>query len=183
MEYKRMIAITGLPGLFELVSSKNDGAIVKSLDDKTVRFVSSRAHNFSHLESIEVYTTGENVNLIDLLKAMEASSETIPSDKDAAAVKAYLLKVYPELDFDRVYSSDMKKMVKWYGILKANDVELKLSEYEAEEGEEAAEEVTEATAEVEAEAPKKASKKKATEVAEATTEEAPKKKAAKKTAE
>ncbi|MEO7309832.1 MAG: DUF5606 domain-containing protein [Chitinophagaceae bacterium] len=128
MEYNRMIAISGMPGLFELVSSKNEGAVVKSLEDETVKFVSSRVHNFSHLESIEIYTVRDNVNLIEVLKAMELSSEAIPSDKDAAAVKAYMEKVYPEMDFDRVYSSDMKKMVKWYGILKANDVEIKSTE-------------------------------------------------------
>ncbi|HEY8388372.1 MAG TPA: DUF5606 domain-containing protein, partial [Parasegetibacter sp.] len=62
MEYGKIIAVTGLPGLFELISSKSDGAIVRSLDDKSTRFVASRVHNFSHLESIEVFTTGDNVN-------------------------------------------------------------------------------------------------------------------------
>jgi hypothetical protein len=68
MEYNKIIAVTGLPGLYELLSSKSDGAIVRSLDDKTTRFVASRIHNFSHLESIEVYTVRDNVNLVDILK-------------------------------------------------------------------------------------------------------------------
>lgn len=128
MEYSKLIAVTGLPGLFELVGSKTDGAIVRSLEDKTTKFVSSRIHNFSHLESIEVYTIRENVNLIEVFKAMAASSEALPNEKDANAVKAYMQKVYPDLDFDRVYVSDMKKMVKWFGILKNNNIELKLAE-------------------------------------------------------
>lgn len=66
MEYSKIIAVTGLPGLQELISSKNDGAIVRSLEDKSTKFVSSRVHNFSHLESIEVYTVSDNVNLVDL---------------------------------------------------------------------------------------------------------------------
>ena len=53
MQYSKLISITGMSGLFELVGSKTDGAIVKSLDDKTTKFVSSRVHNFSHLESID----------------------------------------------------------------------------------------------------------------------------------
>jgi hypothetical protein len=65
MEYSKIIAITGLPGLFELISSKSDGGIVRSLDDKSTKFVSSRVHHLSHLESIEVYTTRHNVNLVD----------------------------------------------------------------------------------------------------------------------
>jgi hypothetical protein len=142
MEYNKIIAVTGLPGLYELLSSKSDGAIVRSLDDKATRFVASRSHNFSHLETIEVYSVRDNVNLVDILKAMEASSEKLPDDKDNAALKAYFGKVYPDLDFDRVYSSDLKKMVKWFGVLKSNDIEIKLSEPQEEEEVEELEEVT-----------------------------------------
>src|ERR1700744_2241356 len=145
MEYNKIIAVTGLPGLYELLSSKADGAIVRSLDDKATRFVASRSHNFSHLETIEVYTVRDNVNLVDILKAMEASSEKLPDEKDNAALKSYFGKVYPDLDFDRVYSSDLKKMVKWFAVLKSNEIEIKLSEPEPEE-EEAVEVVEEKVA-------------------------------------
>lgn len=128
MEYSKLISVTGLNGLFELVGSKTDGAIVKSLDDKTTKFVSNRVHNFSHLESIEVYTIRDNVNLVEVFQAMKNSKEILPSDKDTAAVKAYFQKVYPDMDFGRVYSSDMKKMIKWYGILIENNVDPKLNE-------------------------------------------------------
>jgi len=143
MEYNKVIAVTGLPGLYELLSSKSDGAIVRSLDDKSTRFVSSRIHNFSHLESIEIYTVRENVNLVDVLKAMEESSEKLPDDKDNGALKAYFTKVYPDLDFGRVYSSDLKKMVKWFSVLKANDIEIKLTETPEEEAAEAGVETAE----------------------------------------
>lgn len=135
MEYGKIIAITGLPGLFELVSSKNDGAIVRSLDDKTTKFVSSRIHNVSHLESIEVFTARDNVNLVEVFNAMESNNTGLPDEKDAGAVKGYFEKVYPDLDFDRVYNSDMKKMIKWYSVLKDNNVELKLTELPEEEEE------------------------------------------------
>ena len=141
MEYSKLIAITGLTGLFEVMGSKPDGAIVRSLDDQTTKFVSSRKHNFSHLESIEIYTVRENVNLLEIFKAMEASNENLPDEKDAKAIKAYFKNVYPDMDFDRVYASDMKKMVKWLAILKLNNVELKLTEA-AETEEEGNEEAT-----------------------------------------
>jgi hypothetical protein len=139
MEYGKIISVTGLGGLFELVGSKKDGAIVRSLEDKSTKFVASRVHNFSHLESIEVYTSRENANLVDVFTAMQQSTEPLPSDKDGAAVKAYFQKVYPDMDFERVYASDMKKMVKWYKLLKANEVEIKLSQAEENEGEQAGE--------------------------------------------
>jgi len=196
MEYSKLVAVTGLPGLFELISSKTDGAIVRSLDDSSTKFVSSRIHNFSHLESIEIYTVRDNVNLVDVLNAMDAAGGTLPDEKDAAAVKKYFEKTYPDMDFDRVYASDMKKMVKWYAVLKKNNVEIKLSEI-PEEGEEVVEvaEVKEAkpakkakaakeetVAEEKAPVKKAAAKKKAepTEEKEPAAKKAPAKKAAAK---
>jgi len=133
MEYGKIISVTGMPGLYELLSSKNDGAIVRSLDDKTTKFVSSRIHNFSHLESIEIYTVRDNVNLIEVFQAMDTSTEKIPDGKDAGALKKYFETVYPDIDFERVYTSDLKKMAKWLQVLKSNDVELKLTEAPVEE--------------------------------------------------
>jgi uncharacterized protein with ParB-like and HNH nuclease domain len=90
-------------------------------------------HNFSHLESIEVYTTDENVNLAEVFQAMNASAEPLPTEKDAKAIKAYFEKVFPNMDFERVYNSDMKKMVRWFGILRSNNIEIKLREQAASE--------------------------------------------------
>ncbi len=163
MEYSKLVSVTGLSGLFELVASKTDGAIVRSLDDKSTRFVSSRIHNFSHLESIEVYTEGENVNLVDVFHAMQNSNETLPDEKDANAVKNYFKKVYPKMDFERVYASDMRKMIKWFDVLKKNEIEIKLSEEDETENEPQQEPETkepevkepEAKPEIKAEEPKK----------------------------
>ncbi len=152
MEYSKLVAVTGLPGIFELISSRGDGAVVRSLDDNKTQFVSGRVHNFSHLESIEVYTQRDNVNLVDVFNAMEKDGGSLPDAKDNNAVKKYFEKVYPEMDFERVYPSDMKKMVKWFDVLKKHKVEIKLTEI-PEETEEPVEEVKEETpAEV---APKK----------------------------
>ena len=117
------MAVSGLSGLFEMLSSKNDGAIAKSLETGATQFVSSRVHQFSHLESIEVYTTHDNVFLAEVFIAMGKSKEALPSEKDPKAVTAYFKKVFPKMDFERVYPSDMKKMVKWFGQLKANNIE------------------------------------------------------------
>ena len=129
MDYNKLVSVTGLSGLFELLSSKADGGVVRSLEDKSTKFVSTRIHSFSHLESIEVYTTKDNVNLVEIFLAMKNSTEKIPDGKaDAKAIKSYFEKVYPDIDFERVYQSDMKKMVKWFDILTKNNIEIKLSE-------------------------------------------------------
>jgi hypothetical protein len=128
-----MIAVTGLNGLFELIGSKTDGAIVRSLEDKSTRFVASRTHTFSHLESIEIYTVHDNVNLVEIFQAMEKTADKIPDVQDAQALKNYFKTTYPDMDFEKVYSSDMKKMLKWFQQLKANNIEIKLREETTEE--------------------------------------------------
>lgn len=180
MQYREIVAVTGLGGLFQLVASKQDGAIVRSLEDKSTRFVSSRVHNFTPLESIEVFTTGENVNLAEVFKAMDekaAAHPPVAGKADNNAIKAYFKSVFPEFDEDRVYVSDMKKMVKWFGILKANDL-LKFDEILANGEGEVEEVAVEETA-----APEKKKKAAPAATEEAATEEKPKKARAKKAAE
>jgi len=173
MEYSKIIAVSGLPGLYELINSKNDGAIIRSLEDKSTRFASSRVHNFSHLESIEVYTTGENVNLVEIFEAIDKAGGSLPDNKDNDAVKKYFEKIYPDLDFEKVYSSDLKKMIKWYDVLKKNNIEIKLSEPAVEE--EIQEEEPKEELVVVADAPKKPVAKKAAPPAkEKVKEEKPK---------
>ena len=160
MEYNRIVAVTGLPGLYEILGSKSDGAIVRSLEDQSTKFVSSRVHNLSHLESIEVYTVRDNVNLVDVFQAMQGNAAALPDVKDNKALKGYFEQVYPDMDFERVYSSDLKKMVKWYEILRKNNVEMTLGEEAGDD--EAAEEASVPAAEAapaEAPAKKKSSKK------------------------
>ncbi len=178
MDYSKIISVTGMPGLYELVSSKNDGAIVRSLDDKNTSFVSSRIHQFSHLESIEVFTVNDNVNLADVFKAIGASSQQLPDGKENDKLKKYFEKVFPDLDFERVYASDMKKMVKWYEVLKKHNIEIKISEPVAEEVEETREEEKEEIVEETKKPSKKTALKKNTE--EKKLEEKPKKTSKKK---
>lgn len=136
MEYNKVVAVTGMPGLYELVNSKTDGAIVRSLEDNSTKFASSRIHSFSQLESIEVYTVRDNVNLVEIFHAMDKAGGSLPDGKDNGLLKKYFEKTYPDLDFERVYASDLKKMVKWFEILKKQDIEIKLSEPVEEEPEE-----------------------------------------------
>jgi len=182
MEYNKIVSVTGLPGLFELVNTKSDGAIVRSLDDKTTRFASSRIHNFSHLETIEVYTVSDNVNLAEVFQAMEKNSGSLPDTKDNNAIRKYFEKVYSDIDFERVYNSDLKKMIKWFEVLKKNNVEIKLSEPEPEEEktEEPEPAIAEDKEEASATTEKKATKKSAKSFSEKTKETTEKKSASSK---
>ena len=188
MEYREIVAVTGLTGLYQLLTTKSDGAIVRNVADKSTKFISARQHNVTPLESIEVYTTGENVRLHHVFQKMQAHEATIPladaKSTDNKVIKSYFKTIFPEFDEDRVYVSDMKKMLKWYELLKLNDL-LRFEE-EKEEAEANAEEAPAETAAAETAstteekpAAKKAKAKKADE-ATAEGEEKPKKAAAKK---
>src|ERR1700689_4430829 len=126
MEYREIVAVTGLSGLYQLLTTKSDGAIVRNVADKSTKFISARQHNVTPLESIEVYTTGDNVRLQHVFQKMQEHEATIPladaKSADNTAIKGYFKSIFPEFDEDRVYVSDMKKMLKWYELLKSNDL-------------------------------------------------------------
>ncbi len=125
MEYRQIVAITGLSGLYQLMNTKNDGAIVRSLTDKSVKFVSARIHHITPLESIEIYTTGENVRLHEVLEKIkedDSKVDKLNSKRDDKAAKAYFKSILPDFDESRVYASDIRKVLKWYEILKANNL-------------------------------------------------------------
>ena len=191
MEYREIVSVTGIGGLFQLVATKSDGAIVRSLGDKTTKFIPARLHNVTPLESIEVYTTGENVRLHEVFQMMKDQPEiALPDGKkaDNNAIKTYFKTIFPEFDEERVYVSDMKKMLKWFELLKENDLlkfeaAQKAVDEERAGGEEqsATEETPTAQVDQEEKTPKKAkAKKSANEAAAAEGEEKPKKTARKK---
>lgn len=124
MEYREIVSVTGIGGLYQLLTTKSDGAIVRNLADNTTKFISARLHNVTPLESIEIYTTGSNVRLHEVLQKMKESATSRPDTKKSSNedVRAYFRTVFPDLDEERVYVSDMKKMVKWYDLLQANDL-------------------------------------------------------------
>ena len=123
MKFNELVAISGLSGLYQLVSTKSDGAIVRSLDDKTTKFVAARAHNVTPLDSIEVFTQEDNLRLWDVFQVFKENESKVDLS-DAAKMDNYKIKaafavLFPQYDRDRVYTSDMKKMIKWFGILKS----------------------------------------------------------------
>lgn len=124
MDFKDIMSISGLPGLFSLVASKANGIVVKSMEDGKTQFVSSRIHGISSLDNISVYLAGdETISLRNVLAEMKKQETAIPlpdAKSDAPALKAYFKKMVPNYDEEKVHLSDMKKMVKWYHLLKSH---------------------------------------------------------------
>ena len=121
MKFSDLVSISGLSGLYQLLGTKSDGAIVKNFDDDKTIFISARKHEVTPLESIEVYTQTENIPLSEVFRRFMKNSEGVDTTdahkKSNDSIKETFEKLFPEYDKQRVYISDMKKMMKWYGIL------------------------------------------------------------------
>ncbi len=127
MEYSKLVAITGMPGIYEIINTRQDGMIVKSLATSKSQFVSSRIHGFSVLETISMYTDDlEGIMLIDVFRSLkkmdEAGTEIISAKSGKEELMSFFGTVVPNYDRDQVYPSDVKKVIKWYNLLKPLDV-------------------------------------------------------------
>ncbi len=121
MELKEILSITGKPGLYKLVAQSRTGVIVESLFDGK-RFPVVARHNGSALADIAHYTYSEEVPLADIFKSIykkEDGGEAISHKSSAAELKSYFLEVVPEFDEERVYASDIKKVISWYNLLQS----------------------------------------------------------------
>lgn len=126
MKYKELVSISGLGGLFQLLSTKSDGAIVKNVDENVSKFVPARLHNVTPLDSIEVYSETENLRLFDVFKLFQTNEKntdlTDIAKADNKKIKTTFATLFPNYDKERVYVSDMKKIMKWYLTLKKYDL-------------------------------------------------------------
>lgn len=129
MNLEKLVSVAGMPGIYKAIGNKGNGLFIESLTaDKKRQFVTGRQGMITPLESIFIFVENheeESVPLKYIYMAMLEQMETLPPATTKAAdkdIKAYFYKVYPELDRDRVYSSDMKKMLKWFHFL--NDLGL-----------------------------------------------------------
>jgi hypothetical protein len=115
MELKEILAISKLPGLYQIVASRDNGLIVTPLGEERRKFVASRQHMFTPLENITVYTNTDSIELSEIFKLMKAGKVVMPDPKlDDKSLRAYFSSLVPEHDQERVYISDIKKMMKWY---------------------------------------------------------------------
>jgi len=122
MTLAEIATISGKGGLFKVLSPTKSGVILESLDEAKTKLVASASQRLSLLHEISIYTTTKEgtVALEDVLKKIYAEFGNdlgIDSNADGSELKAFIKSVLPEYDEDRVYVSDIKKLVKWYEIL------------------------------------------------------------------
>lgn len=117
-----ILAISGKPGLYKLVSRGKNNLIVEALDNTHRRMPAFATDRITSLGDIAMFTETDDVPLMDVLEAMkqlEKGKRTTINEKKASGdeLKAYFTKVLPEWDRDRVQTSHIKKLIQWYNIL------------------------------------------------------------------
>jgi hypothetical protein len=120
MNLKDIVAISGMGGLFKVVARRPDGLIVNSFEEDKPKFVSNRIHIFTPLEGITLYTNTDNIELAKVLlemKKQEAANKPLDAKESNQAHKDYFRKIVADFDEERVYVSDIKKVIKWYHLL------------------------------------------------------------------
>ena len=122
MELKEIASIAGKGGLFRIVKPTRTGVIVESLDGKGGRMVASANHRISVLKEISIYTTDAEgstplENVLHTIHQEFGDDPGVDSSSSPEELRAFLQHILPNFDRDRVYVSDIKKLVSWYKIL------------------------------------------------------------------
>ena len=124
MDFTKILSVSGKPGLFKVVSQLKHAMLVESLIDKK-RFPAFGNEKISTLEEIAVFTKGEDRPLKDVLKTLFEKLEGKPAidpKADFKELKAFFENAVPNYDPERVYPSDIKKIISWYNLLLENDL-------------------------------------------------------------
>jgi ubiquinone biosynthesis protein Coq4 len=135
MEFNKIIAVTAKPGLFQVISQSKSAIIVSSLtNDKKIAI--SATQNVSLLENIAIYTYEEDIPLLKVFKAMfqkTEGKEAISHKESSKKLEAFFVEVLPDYDAERVYTSNIKKVIQWFNLLVKSGMDFSKIEASPEE--------------------------------------------------
>ena len=119
MNLKGLVAVSGKPGLYKIIGQNKSGFVLEGLDDQKVKLVVNlTTAKLASLEDITIFGDDEDLKLIDILENMKGSA-SIPDPKaDGTTLRKYFREIAPSHDEERVYSSDIKKVILWFNIIK-----------------------------------------------------------------
>lgn len=119
MEFSKIISVAGKPGLFQVISQSKNAIIAESLSDKK-RLAINATQNVSLLENIAIYTYEEDIPLLDVFKAISEKTEgkkAISHKESGNKLASFFTEVLPNYDDERVYTSNIKKVIQWFNLL------------------------------------------------------------------
>ncbi|WP_316734783.1 DUF5606 domain-containing protein [Pedobacter aquatilis] len=119
MNLRGIVAVSGRPGLFKLVGQNKVGYILESLDAQKVKIVANITNTkLASLEDITVYGEEQEIKLVDVFAKISEKGTAPDTKADTKVLRAYFNEVAPGHDEEKVYASDMKKIIGWYNLLK-----------------------------------------------------------------
>lgn len=139
MNFKDIATVAGKPGLYKILKPTRSGVVLESMDEKKTKLIAGMAQRVSVLSDISIYTLTEEgaEPLESVMKKIEAEYKGdlgLDTNADDSELRAFLKSVLPEFDTARVYTSDIKKLVSWYKLIRSVAPEvLQESTSEAEE--------------------------------------------------
>lgn len=120
MTLNDLVTISGKGGLFKMIGSQKGGIIAEDLQDGKRQFYSMRSYQFSPLASIGIYTYEDVLPLPEVFKIMKENPPL--DDFDKLEMRAYIKQIIPNYDEEKVYISDIKKLISWYFFLQEKDL-------------------------------------------------------------
>lgn len=122
MELREIASVNGKGGLYKVLKPTKSGVILESMDETKSKLVATPNHRISLLSEISIYTHSKDGStpLDEVLRKIHQTFGNdlgIDPDSDGTELKAFLKSILPDYDENRVYTSDIKKLVKWYGVL------------------------------------------------------------------
>ncbi|PSR53360.1 hypothetical protein AHMF7605_07370 [Adhaeribacter arboris] len=119
---KDIASIAGMSGLYRIVSPTRSGVIIETLDDKASRQVAQSKHRISLLHEISIYTEDAEVTVplaevFERIRQKYGQELTVSSKSSNAELFSFIQEIIPDFDRSRVYVSDIKKIITWYGIV------------------------------------------------------------------
>ncbi|WP_296699356.1 DUF5606 domain-containing protein [Algoriphagus sp.] len=129
MNFKEIATVAGKPGLFKVLKPTRSGVILESLDEKKAKLVAGMSQRVSILSDISIYTLTEEgaEPLESIMKKIEAEFKGdlgLDDNPDDSELRAFMKHVLPEVDETRVYTSDIKKLISWYKIIRVQIPEI-----------------------------------------------------------
>lgn len=120
MNLRALVSVTGKPGLFKLIGQNKGGFILESLDSAKIKsVVNLNTTKMATLEDITIYGEEEEIRLLDVLEKIKAEGVSVPDTKsNGDTLRDFFRNVAPGHDELRVYTSDIKKIITWYNIIK-----------------------------------------------------------------
>ncbi|WP_207422340.1 DUF5606 family protein [Desertivirga brevis] len=119
MNLRGIVAVSGKPGLYKVIGQNKSGFVLESLDAQKLKLVVNLSTaKLASLEDITVFGEDDDLKLVDILEKIKQSASVPDAKADGKTLRDFFREVAPSHDEDRVYGSDMKKIITWFNILK-----------------------------------------------------------------